>query len=361
MMFETSYTKILEKIERIDPIKYGHTRNYIDGAVTYLSPYLSRGVISTRQVLQAVLARGYKPYQIEKFIQELAWRDYWQQLWIAHGAHIDDDLKKKQPLGNHSGVPKVMVDHNTGIEALDRGIETLYRTGYLHNHLRMYTASVACNIARCHWKIPAQWMYYHLLDADWASNALSWQWVAGANSNKLYYANQENINRYCRTAQRKTFLDVGYEEFEGMHIPEILKETLEPELKTPLPETENPELDPQLPTLIYNFYNLDPLWRKDLKANRILLLEPSVFEKYPVSQKSIDFCIALAEENLPGVQVMTGEFSALKAMVEGEIIFKEHPLNRYTGTEDSRDWMTTVKGDFPSFFAFWKRGQKQLF
>lgn len=361
MRFETSYEKILEKIEQADPIKYSHTRNYVDGAVTQLSPYISRGVISTKKVLETVLAKGFEPHQIEKFIQELAWRDYWQQLWMAYGNGIDNDLKHPQPLGKNSGIPQALVNHQTGIEALDVGIINLYETGYLHNHLRMYVAAVACNISKCHWKIPAQWMYYHLLDADWASNALSWQWVAGANSNKLYYANQENINKYCRTSQRNTFLDVGYEEFEGMQTPEILKQTMEPELRTPLPETATPELEPQLPTLLYNFYNLDPQWRSEMKANRILLLEPSVFDKYPVSQKSIDFCLALAHENLPGIQVWTAEFSELKEKFSGEIFFKEHPLNEYSGTEDPRDWMTSVNGAYPSFFAFWKKCRKELF
>ena len=55
----------------------------------------------------------------------------------------------------------------------------------------MYIASIICNTAKCHWKIPAKWFYYHLKDGDWGSNALSWQWVCGTNSGKKYYANQK--------------------------------------------------------------------------------------------------------------------------------------------------------------------------
>jgi deoxyribodipyrimidine photo-lyase len=69
----------------------------------------------------------------------------------------------------------------------------------------MYIASLACNVAQSQWRIPAKWMYYHLLDADWASNALSWQWVAGTNSNKKYFANQNNINKYCFTKANEYF------------------------------------------------------------------------------------------------------------------------------------------------------------
>ena len=177
----------------------------------------------------------------------------------------------------------------------------------------MYIASIACNIGQSHWKFPAQWMYYYLLDADWASNALSWQWVAGANSNKKYYANQDNINKYCFTQQKDTFLDVPYEDFANMQIPEILKDTPSLELKTPLPKQEAIAIDETLPTCIYNFYNLDPLWKKETSVNRILLLEPSHFKQYPVSQKTIDFIITISKENIANIQIYVGEFNDLIA------------------------------------------------
>ena len=63
--FTTDYTEIAAKINQIDPVKYGQTRNYINGAVTYLSPYIARGVISTKQVLEIIVAKGYKIPQIE--------------------------------------------------------------------------------------------------------------------------------------------------------------------------------------------------------------------------------------------------------------------------------------------------------
>lgn len=361
MTFPTDFAAIAARMRQVDPLQYGSNRNFLDGAVTRLSPYISRGVISTRQVYEAVLEAGCAPQRIEKFIQELAWRDYWQQLWLAHGARINNDLRRPQPLAHHAGMPEHIISHQTGIQAIDAGIAEFYETGYLHNHLRMYIASLACNVAKCHWKVPAQWMYYHLLDADWASNALSWQWVCGANSHKLYYANQENIDKYCYTQQRGTFLDVSYETLAQLDIPDELQHVIQPQLITPLPQTPDPVVDPALPTLIYNFYNLDPTWRSDLLANRILLVEPLVFERYPVSQKSIDFCISLALENIPNIQLMVGEFSELKQLVKGEIYFKEHPLNAYEGIEDARTWMTEVTGDFPSFFAFWKKCKKELF
>jgi deoxyribodipyrimidine photo-lyase len=359
MIIPTKYEEIVERMHQVDPIKYAGTRNYIDGAVTYLSPYISRGLISTQQVLKSVLSRGYSIHNIEKFVQELAWRDYWQQVWVINNSRINDDLKNPQIHASKMGLPEAILNHQTGIDAIDKGIQQFYQTGYLHNHIRMYIASLACNIARCHWKIPAQWMYYHLLDADWASNALSWQWVCGTNSHKLYYANQENINKYTKTNQVNTYLDIAYEEFPTLAIPPILNNLMLPELITPLPTTPIPHLDPNLPTLIYNFYNVDPNWRDDLKGNRILLLEPSVFQKYPVSKKSLEFCIRLATDNIPNINIWVAEFSDLQQIAKGEIYYKEHPLSHYQGIEDSRSWMTGVKGDYPSFFAFWKKCKKE--
>jgi deoxyribodipyrimidine photo-lyase len=254
-----------------------------------------------------------------------------------------------------------ILQHQTGIEAIDEGIRQLYANGHMHNHVRMYVASMACNVAQCHWQNPAQWMYYYLLDADHASNSLSWQWVAGVNSKKKYFANQNNINQFCYTHQKETFLDVDYEAFAHLPIPGILQ-AIEPfSLSTPLPTTPVPVLDPEKETLIYNYYQLDPLWQKENSVNRILLLEPSVFEKNPISKNSLDFCLQLAKENIPGIQIWVAEFKELKSLVKGKIHFKEHPLYAYEGQAASRDWLSSVTGDFPSFFAFWKKVKKELF
>jgi deoxyribodipyrimidine photo-lyase len=313
-------------------------------------------------VLSEVLKRGYKPAEIERFIQELAWRDYWQQVWKTKGDAIDEDLKNiQQPITNHA-ISRNITLANTGIEAIDNAIKEFYKTGYIHNHVRMYIASIACNIGKSHWRIPAKWMYYHLLDADWASNALSWQWVAGANANKKYVANQDNINKYCQSLQKDTFLDVSYEALEKIEIPEVLKDLVDLELITPLPKQKDITIDAALPTCIYNFYNLDPIWKKEISANKILLLEPSHFKQYPVGQKTIDFILEISNVNIENIQIYVGEFDDLVSIYNLEkIYFKEHPLNKhYKGKEEPRDWMFQVEGYYPSFFSFWKQCKKEL-
>jgi deoxyribodipyrimidine photo-lyase len=363
-LFPTAYNSIVERINNIDPIKYAKTRNFINGDITYLSPYLSRGVISVQQIKESVLQKGFKAYQIEKFLQELAWREYYQRVWQVKKENIFSDLKQDQPDFLHHQIPTAIVNAATGIESIDAHINTFYKTGYLHNHIRMYLAAIVCNNAKSHWLAPARWMYYHLLDGDLASNSFSWQWVAGSFSSKKYYCNQENINKYTSSHQQQTFLDHSYEYIATMPVPNALEPIGTVDLTTILPSTSVPVLDVTKPTLLYNSYNLDPNWRAGENANRILLLEPSHFNKYPVSEKVIDFIIALSK-NITDIIVYVGELDMLMTQyknsdlaISNPFISKEHPaFEYYPGIKDSRDWMyPKAEGYYPSFFSFWKKG-----
>ena len=94
-------------------------------------------------------------------------------------------------------MPQDVLTGCTGITVIDEAVRTLYRTGYLHNHARMWLASYLVHLRKTDWKAGAMWMYRHLLDGDLASNALSWQWVAGTLTGKPYLFNAENVERYA--------------------------------------------------------------------------------------------------------------------------------------------------------------------
>jgi deoxyribodipyrimidine photo-lyase len=361
--FPTAIENIMERVEAIAPDRYARSRNFIDGAVTYLSPYISRGVITTAMLKEVAEKKGFKQYQLEKFIQELAWREYWQRIWQNKGDAILWDLKHEQKDVQHQQIPAAIVNAATGIEAIDSLIEKLYNTGYMHNHVRMYVAGITCNMAKAHWLLPAQWLYYHLLDGDVASNHLSWQWVAGSFSSKKYYSNQQNINRYTHHQQTNTFLDHSYETLVNMPVPQVLANKLSPALTTTLPVGSSLKIDTSKPACIYNSYNLDPFWRKEENVNRVLLLEPSHFKKYPVSENVIDFIIALSK-NIEGLQIHTGEFTEVLNLYNNssKIIYKEHPaFTHYKGTCDSRTWMAPgVSNNLSSFFSFYKKAKKEF-
>jgi deoxyribodipyrimidine photo-lyase len=367
-LFPTDYDSIVSKINAIHPEKYSKTRNFLNGNITYLSPYISRGVISTKQVMDTILKNDFTFLQSEKLIQELAWREYYQRVWQIKREQIWDDLKQAQPGVNHYEMLTSLLKCNTGIQVIDNQISQLYESGYLHNHIRMYLASLTCNIGKAHWKIPAKWLYYHLLDGDIASNNCSWQWVAGSFSSKKYYCNQENINKYTNTHQSGTFLDNTYEQIVSIKVPDSLALTTSLQLNTILPDTKSPILDISKPTLLYNSYNLDPTWRVNDNVNRVLLLEPSHFAENPVSEKVILFLLALSK-NIPGIQVFVGELSEILGLynesnidINELLISKEHPaFEYYPGIKDQRDWMfPTVTGYYPSFFKFWEKCSQSM-
>lgn len=360
--FVTSYEEILDLVEKIDPVKYGTSRNYIDGAVTRLSPYISRGVISLPEIKNSLSQRGFTVHNASKLLQELSWREFYQRSWFYLKEAIFADLKPAEELPLHYKIQRSVIDANTGVEAIDQQIEELYQTGYMHNHVRMYVASVCCNIGRAHWSGPARWLYYHLLDGDLASNCLSWQWVAGTFNGKKYYANQDNINNYLRSSQKNSFLNCSYEELPAIDLPEALQDIVDFTPETSLPVTPLPALDPAKPLLLYNSYNLHPQWRKDQDANRVLLLEPSHFNDFPVSEKVVNFILDLSK-NIDGLQIYVGEIKDIRAGFKGEIISIEHPaFMYYPGTKDPYPWMfPMIKSYSPSFFPFWKKCEKQLY
>lgn len=374
--------KVASLLAAIDVKRYGKTRNYVSGSVTELGPYVSRGVISTRAIWAYLLGRGHSFEEMFGFVQQLAWRDFFQRVWQGLGDGINEDIRREQEGVIHRLFPAAIAAGNTGIEGVDTGISRLKDTGYMHNHLRMYTAFLTANLAGAHWRLPAQWMYAHLLDGDWGSNALSWQWVSGTFSNKKYIANQENINRYTQTNQRGTYLDVDYESLAIAPVPDVLKKpfTVDEVLPfadcdadalrlavakfgLPLWALDNPIMDNRL--VIHNYYQLDPQFQSALPGTRLLLLEPSVFARYPIASHCVDFMLSLAKE-IPNVQVFVGEFDELVGALEPfghvEIVYQEHPLNRhYRGTEIPRDWLAPeVEGSFSSFFSYWKKVEKSL-
>ena len=357
MNFPTSLEAVYERIDGFDPDRYARSRNFINGGVSYLSPYISRGIITVPQVVDRLKSRGIGIEQAEKFMQELAWREFYTRTWFQKGDGIFADIRHPQEGVLHSGIPAAVLESTTGIHALDKHLANFPETGYLHNHLRMYLAALTCNVGKYHWSAPAAWLYYHLLDGDLASNALSWQWCAGTFSNKCYYANQENINRYMHTQQTGTFLDFSYEDLPFQPVPEILRRTVKDKpLFTP-PETKPLKLEAGVSTFIYTHYTLDPTFHAEEEGNRILVLEPSHFAKHPISPNVLQFILEFAA-NIPGIQVYYGEYADLN--VRG--IFRDHPVNaHFEGVREAHPSLAPgLQGEFNSFFSFWNKLSKKL-
>jgi deoxyribodipyrimidine photo-lyase len=359
--FFSTYYDLLQRIEEIDAPDYARSRNFLDGNVTALSPFISHGILSTRQIASAVLTR-YSRDASEKFLQELGWREYFQRVWQHQGDGIFTDLRLPQEKVSSRLVPIAIATGKTGIVAIDQAVEQLVRTGYMHNHARMWIASLTCNIAQTHWLEPARWMYYHLLDGDLASNSLNWQWNAGTFSNKKYYANQHNINTFSRTSQRDTILDVSYDEISTVPLPSGLNTRASLTLTNTFPQSIAAPLTAGS-ALLYSIWNLDPRWRPEFAGRRLLWIEPSKHQAFPLSPLRWQFIQHWAAQ-IPGLELFVGEPIDLfpQGVEHLSLMYREHPTcHNWPGTCDVRDWMCPLTtGSFSSFFAFWKKARKEL-
>jgi deoxyribodipyrimidine photo-lyase len=372
-MLFTSQTKdsLLKMAANIDPVRYAQTRNHIKGSVTKLSPYISRGVISTRDVMEILQEKGWTWKECESLLKELAWRDYFQRVQQHYPSLHLQAIKQEQTGVVSHGIPVSVLNGETGIEGIDNGILEMMETGYMHNHQRMYTAMLCCNIGQFHWKSCADWLYYHLIDGDLASNYCSWQWTAGAFSSKRYIANQENINHYTDTAQTNTFLDADYDALREMSIPTALQENHDWQpfhwSSSALKDAFQDKIiafgfpSDNLPVVIYNTYQLSQDNLVSMPHHKVLLLEPSFFQKFPISPLVMDWILSQAAL-IDGLTCFVSEWAEWSQMTTGHgCHFLEHPLfDHYQGSKISRQWMFPgLDGYYPSFFAFWKQVEKR--
>jgi len=372
MNFTTNYLDILAKLQQFNPVEYSKSRNFLDGRVSFLSPYLTHGVLSLKEVLESVLSK-YSFNTVEKFIFELAWKEYFQRVWENKEDQIFSDLKTTQTNVESYNFPKNIFDANLEIKVLNQAVKDLYQFGYIHNHARMWLASIVCNLGRYHWGLPAKWFYYHLLDGDLASNSLSWQWVAGSFSSKKYYANQDNLNKYSKTTQHNTFIDVDYFKISKISRSSTLSPELS-ELEINLKTDLSPKNLQSLTSLkilskqslasnlfVFHPWMLSPNIKVDPKAQSILFLEKSHFEKFPISNKRLQFILNLSS-NLNLVGVYVGEIADLQDKC---IITQFYPAikhwSRYPKIQIlSRQYMfENVDKYFGSFFGYWKKCLKQ--
>ncbi len=212
--FEPTLEAAQARISAVRPGEYARTRNALDGAVTGLSPYITHGLVSLVDVLAGVSAQH--PLDVQhKFVFELGWRAYYRHVWQHRGAGILEFLREGLlPEDAYlRELPADIAEARTGVPVVDESVRTLYATGMLHNHARMWLASYVVHIRKVHWKAGADWLYAHLLDGDLASNHLSWQWVAGTGSSKPYLFNAENVARYAPEPLHSpgSVIDTSYE------------------------------------------------------------------------------------------------------------------------------------------------------
>ena len=167
-------------------------------AVSRLSPYVRHRLITEEEIIAAVLAQ-HDARAAEKYVQEVLWRTYWKGwletrpcVWARFCAERDHQA---QAFAGCRTLHEAQTGQ-TGIEGFDDWVRELVQTGYLHNHARMWFASIWIFTLKLPWSLGADFFLRHLIDADAASNTLSWRWVAGLQTpGKTYLASADNIAR----------------------------------------------------------------------------------------------------------------------------------------------------------------------
>ncbi len=183
---------------------YAAGRNYDHGPdgrqnVSQLSPWIRIRLLPEWEVVRTVL-ETHSAAAASKFIDEVCWRTYWKgwlqlrpSVWDAYRA----DLAQLLEASREDAAYLRAVEGRTGIECFDGWADELVTHNYLHNHARMWYASIWIHTLKLPWQLGADWFLRHLLDGDPASNTLSWRWVAGLHTlGKTYLARADNICKY---------------------------------------------------------------------------------------------------------------------------------------------------------------------
>ncbi len=207
MIFEASRAKAIEKLNHFvenNLSEYSKLRNFDFGPdnrsnISCLSPYITHGVINELEVIDKSLKK-FSFAKNEKFIQEVLWRTYWKG-WLELRPSVWTDflieLKKIKGDFQNNQNYKNAIDGKTNVECFNYWVNELKENNYLHNHTRMWFASIWIFTLNLPWQLGAEFFMQHLYDGDAASNTLGWRWVAGVQTQgKHYLASEWNIKKF---------------------------------------------------------------------------------------------------------------------------------------------------------------------
>ena len=207
MIFEASRAKALNQLNNFvenNLGEYSKLRNFDFGPekrsnISCLSPYITHGIINEQEVIQKALSK-FSFSKNEKFIQEVLWRTYWKgwlelrpNVWTDYLAELNQIKNEFQNNQNYLSA----IDGKTDIECFNAWVNELKDNNYLHNHTRMWFASIWIFTLELPWQLGAEFFMQHLYDGDAASNTLGWRWVAGVQTQgKHYLASEWNIKKF---------------------------------------------------------------------------------------------------------------------------------------------------------------------
>ncbi len=218
MNFEASRAEALNKLNYFvenNLSEYSKLRNFDFGPdnrsnISCLSPYITHGIISEKEVIAKSLGK-FSFSKNEKFIQEVLWRTYWKG-WLELRPNVWSDYlselnKIREEFKDNRSYLNAL-DGKTNIECFNSWVKELKENNYLHNHTRMWFASIWIFTLELPWQLGAEFFMQHLYDGDSASNTLGWRWVAGVQTQgKHYLASEWNIKKFTNNRFNKVKLN----------------------------------------------------------------------------------------------------------------------------------------------------------
>ena len=278
-------------------VNYSKLRNFDYGPdkrsnVSCLSPYVTHGVISEVELIKKSLNK-YSFVKNEKFIQEIMWRTFWKgwmelrpDVWTDYLSELNqirDKYKNNQDY-------KKAVEGNTEIECFNEWVGELKENNYLHNHARMWFASIWIFTLELPWQLGAEFFMQHLYDGDPASNTLGWRWVAGIQTQgKNYLASEWNIKKFTDNRFKNIKLNENASPKKAEKFYPILKKNF-----------INPDIEEGKNLLVFeNSLSLEFSELINNKFNKIkLITNQNQNRKIKLSEKTINFKTQLFEDQM---------------------------------------------------------------
>ena len=297
MMFEASRAKAVDKLDHFitnNLSEYTKLRNFDFGPdnrsnTSCLSPYITHGTINELEIINKSLNK-FSFSKNEKFIQEVLWRVYWKgwlelrpNVWSDYLIELDkikNDFKDNQNYLN-------ALEGKTNIECFNYWVNELKENNYLHNHTRMWFASIWIFTLELPWQLGAEFFMQHLFDGDAASNTLGWRWVAGVQTQgKHYLASEWNIKKFTNNRFQDIKLNENANPIFNDKIYSINKENFS---NSDILENKNLVIFEN--NMTYEFSDF-----KDHKFKKIFLISNETNRKIKLSEKVLKFKTNLLED-----------------------------------------------------------------
>lgn len=297
MIFEASRAKAVDKLNTFveqNLSDYSKLRNFDFGPsnrsnVSCLSPYITHGIINELEVINKSLKK-FSFAKNEKFIQEVLWRVYWKgwlelrpDVWSDY--LIELDKIKKEFKNNQSYLDAI--EGKTNVDCFNQWVIELKENNYLHNHTRMWFASIWIFTLELPWQLGAEFFMQHLYDGDAASNTLGWRWVAGIQTQgKHYLVSEWNINKFTNNRFKNIKLNENAKPISNDKIYSVINKSF-----------KNSEILEDKTLLIFeNNMTFELSDFKEHKFKKILLVSNNTDRTIKLSEKVLKFKANLLED-----------------------------------------------------------------